>query len=145
MRVSVCVLTNRSFWKRTILAYADKLYAESWLLEKQKNGVRLPYPYVLQYEITVNQTDWAQIAKEIDEVFAQYEIPCDDISGKNNIMWLACRKRFVISRLRRIVGQRRVRQQYFNDALKWRHSIWAFWVGLLVPLLLGIWIIFKFF
>lgn len=123
-RMSVCVFTNRSFPFKTILAYADKYYAETWLAEKQKNGIRLPHPYVLQYEIVFWKDDWKNIAADIDRLLAKYEVPAD-IGGKNHIAWLKKRKWFVIRRLKKIVGRRRIRQQYFNHARNERLNLWV--------------------
>lgn len=134
-RMSVCVLTNRSFPFKTMLVYADKFYPEIWMSEQQKNGVRLPYPFVLQYELVIWRKDWKTVSENIDRLLAKYETPYEDLGVKKTTAWLKKRHGFVIRKLKRAVGRRRLRQQYFNDAKRWRHMRWGFIAGLLLPLI----------
>ncbi|UOP04296.1 hypothetical protein [Conchiformibius kuhniae] len=139
-RASLCVFTNRSMPFKTLLAYCNRFYPETWLAEKQKTGVRLPHPYVLQYEIVIRPGDWAEIRSQLKDALGRYQIPCADSGGDGDMVWLRCGKGRVIRTVKRTVGwHRRVGQRYFNQARSWRGFVrgvcsapfvmaWLYWL-----------------
>lgn len=132
-RASLSVFTNRSFWRRTALVYSDKFYADTWLMEKQKLGVRLPHTFELYYEVTISRQDWARIHKNIAKRLAPHEIKPEQEFGENNIMWFKCMRTRVMWELKAAVGWRRFGRQYYSqEAAFWRYLRLGLVGGLLV-------------
>lgn len=140
-RASLCVFTNRSMPFKTLFVYCTKFYPETWLAEKQKTGVRLPYPYVLQYEIVIQPKDWPNIKNELKPSFAQYQIPSQEPGGEHDMVWLNCRSGYVIRTLRKTIGwRRRIRHQYFNLAFEIHIFIWTISIIFFIALIFTVYL-----